>query len=194
MSQETIATLWRAQVAYNEGDWDAALATMDPSVVFDLTRVAPDGEIYEGYEGVKAFWRMLRDVFGDFRIDPEEVIDGGDRLFALMHLHGSGMASGAVGEDFLYQVVTLRQGRAARVDFFRDRDEPSKQRGWRSRRCRRRTWRSSRGGLMRTTDATLKRCALSTILTWNWTGRIARGTGRRVPRDRRSSARLHGRL
>jgi ketosteroid isomerase-like protein len=123
MSQETIAMLWRAQVAYNEGDWNAALATMDPNVVFDLTRVAPDGEVYEGYEGVKAFWRMLRDVFGDFRTDPEEVIDGGDRLFAVMHLHGSGMASGAGGEDFLYQVVTLRQGRAVRVDFFRNRDE-----------------------------------------------------------------------
>jgi ketosteroid isomerase-like protein len=123
MSQETIAMLWRAQVAYNEGDWDGALATMDPNVVFDLTRVAPDGEVYEGYEGVKAFWRMLRDVFGDFRTDPEEVIDGGDRLFVLMHLHGSGMASGAGGEDFLYQVVTLRQGRAVRVDFFRNRDE-----------------------------------------------------------------------
>jgi ketosteroid isomerase-like protein len=123
MSQETLATLARAQAAYNRGDWDSALATMDPSVVFDLTRVAPDGEIYHGHEGVKTFWRMLRDVFGDFRTDPEEVIDGGDKLFALMHLRGSGKTSGAGADDFLYQVVTLRQGRAVRVDFFRDRAE-----------------------------------------------------------------------
>ena len=123
MSQENLVTLARAQAAYNRGDWDAALATVDPNVVFDLTRVAPDGQIYEGHEGVKAFWRMLRDVFGDFRTDPEEVIDGGDKLFSLMHLRGSGKASGAESEDFLYQVVTLRQGRAVRVDFFRDRDE-----------------------------------------------------------------------
>ena len=46
MSQGNVTTLLRAQAAYNRGDWDAALATMDPSVVFDLTRVAPDGEIY----------------------------------------------------------------------------------------------------------------------------------------------------
>ena len=118
-----MVNLRRAQEAYNRGDWDAALAEMDPCVVFDLTRVAPDGEVYQGHEGVKAFWRMLRDVFGDFRTDPEELIDGGDRLFALMHLRGSGKASGAGGEDFLYQVVTLRQGRAVRVDFFRDRAE-----------------------------------------------------------------------
>ena len=123
MSQENLANLARAQAAYNRGDWDAALANVDPSVVFDLTRVAPDGQIYEGHAGVKAFWRMLRDVFGDFRTDPEEVIDGGDKVFSLMHLRGSGQASGAAGEDFLYQVVTLRQGRAVRVDFFRDRAE-----------------------------------------------------------------------
>jgi ketosteroid isomerase-like protein len=123
MSQENVETLMRAQAAYNRGDWDAAIAMMDPSVVFDLTRVAPDGEVYSGYEGVKAFWRMLRDVFGDFQTDPEEVIDGGDRVFALMHLRGSGSASGAGAEDFLYQVTTLRQARAVRVDFFRNRDE-----------------------------------------------------------------------
>jgi ketosteroid isomerase-like protein len=123
MSQEALAILAQAQDAYNRGDWDAALATMDPSVVFDLTRVAPDGQIYEGHDGVKAFWQMLRAVFGDFRTDPEEVIDGGDKLFALMHLRGSGKASGAGVEDFLYQVVTLRQGVAVRVDFFRDRAE-----------------------------------------------------------------------
>jgi ketosteroid isomerase-like protein len=123
MSQENVENLARAQAAYNRGDWDTALATMDQSVVFDLTRVAPDGQIYEGHEGVKAFWQMLRDVFGDFRTDPEEVIDGGDKLFARMHLRGSGQASGAAGEDFLYQVVTLRRSRAVRVDFFRDRGE-----------------------------------------------------------------------
>jgi len=123
VSEENVATLLRAEAAYNRGDWDAALAMMDPSVVFDLTRVAPDGEIYQGYEGVKAFWQMLRDVFGDFQTDPEELIDGGDRLFALMHLRGSGQTSGAGVEDFLYQVVTLRRGRAVRVDFFRNRAE-----------------------------------------------------------------------
>jgi ketosteroid isomerase-like protein len=123
MSRETLAALARAQAAYNRGDWDAALANVDPSVVFDLTRVAPDGQIWEGHAGAKAFWRMLRDVFGDFRTDPQEVIDGGDKVFSLMHLRGSGKASGAESEDFLYQVVTLRQGKAVRVDFFRGRAE-----------------------------------------------------------------------
>ncbi len=74
MSQENVEKFWRSTTAYNDGDWDAALAMMDPDVEFDLSRVMPEMERYRGYEGVKAFWRMLRDVWGDFRTDPEEVI------------------------------------------------------------------------------------------------------------------------
>jgi ketosteroid isomerase-like protein len=66
MSEVSVENFWRGTAAYNEGDWDAALAMMDPDVVFDLTHAAPDGETYRGYGGVKAFWRMLREVFGDF--------------------------------------------------------------------------------------------------------------------------------
>ena len=96
---------------------------MDAQVVFDLTRVAPDGEVYRGYEGVKTFWRMLRQVFGDFRVDPLEVFKRGEMLFTRVRLSSTGKTSGAMTEDVLYQVLTVRQGRAIRVDFFRKRAE-----------------------------------------------------------------------
>jgi ketosteroid isomerase-like protein len=118
-----VEIFWRGQIAYNDGDWDAALATMEPDVVFDLTRAGPDGEVYQGYEGVKTFWRMLGQVFGEFRVDPLEVFARGERLFTRVRLTSIGKASGATTEDVLYQVVTLRQGRAKRIDFFRERAE-----------------------------------------------------------------------
>jgi hypothetical protein len=73
MSQENVEIFRRATAAYNEGNWDAALATLDPNVQFDLSRVMPEMERYRGFEGVKDFWRMLREVWGEFRLDPEEV-------------------------------------------------------------------------------------------------------------------------
>ena len=125
MSRATIENFQRGTAAYNRGDWEAALATMVPDVEFDLTRAAPDGETYRGYEGVKAFWGMLRDVFGDFQIDPEEIIDVGDRLFTRIRLRSTGKASGAATEDVLYQVwaVTVHEGevRGTRAEFFRER-------------------------------------------------------------------------
>jgi ketosteroid isomerase-like protein len=129
MSQRALEDFRRAQAAYNEGDWDAALATMDPNVEFDLTRAAPDGQVYRGYEGVKTFWQMLRDVFGAFQNEPEEVIDNGDRLFTRIRLRSTGQASGAMTEDVLYQVITLGKGRAVRVEFLRDRAEALKAAG-----------------------------------------------------------------
>ena len=123
MSQENVEMFRRAQEAYNEGDWDAALATMDPNVVVDSTRAGPDGEIYRGYEGVKRFWRMLRDVFGSLRNEPEEIIDNGDRLFTRIHQRSTGRASGAMTEDVIYQIITIDKGRAIRLEFIRDRAE-----------------------------------------------------------------------
>ncbi len=123
MSKENVDRFRRGTAAYNDGDWDAALAMMDPNVEFDLSRVMPEMERYRGYEGVKAFWRMLRDVWGEFRTDPEEIIDGGDKLFTRNRLRGTGITSGVATEDVLYQVLTLRDGRPVLVEFFRDRSE-----------------------------------------------------------------------
>ena len=123
MSQENVDAFVRGTAAYNEGDWNAALEAMDPNVEFDLSRVMPEMEVYRGYEGVKAFWSMLREVFGEFRTEPEEIIDAGDRLLTRNRLRGTGQASGARTADVLYQVVTFRDGRPIRVVFFRERAE-----------------------------------------------------------------------
>jgi ketosteroid isomerase-like protein len=123
MSRANAEDFWRGTAAYNAGDWDAALASVDPGVVFDLTRAAPDGETYRGHEGVRGFWRMLREVFGDYRVEPQEVFERGDSLFTRIRISGSGKASGAVTEDVLYQVLTIHQGRVMRADFFRERGQ-----------------------------------------------------------------------
>ena len=123
MSEENVRTFQQGTAAYNRGDWTAALTTMDPNVEFDLTRVAPDGQTYRGYEGVRRFWLMLRDVFGELQIDVEEIIDGGDTLVTRVRLRSTGKASGAMTEDVLYQDFTLRQGKAVRAQFFRERAE-----------------------------------------------------------------------
>lgn len=123
MSRENVEIFRRAQEAYNEGDWDAVLATMNPNVVTDTTRAGPDGEIYRGHEGAKRFWRMLRDVFGSLRNEPEEIIDNGDRLFTRIRQRSTGRASGAMTEDVIYQIITIDKGKATRAQFFRDRAE-----------------------------------------------------------------------
>jgi ketosteroid isomerase-like protein len=123
MSQENVEAFHRGTAAYNEGDWDTALATMDPNVEFDLLRVMPEMETYRGYEGVRAFWGMLRDVWGEPQTVAEEIIDAGERLFTRIRLQGTGQASGIEVEDVLYQVVTLHGGKAIRVEYFRDRAE-----------------------------------------------------------------------
>jgi ketosteroid isomerase-like protein len=72
---------------------------------------------------VKAFWRMLREVWGEFRTEPEEIIDAGDKLLTRNRFRGTGIKSGVATENVLYQVFTLRDGRPILGEFFRDRAE-----------------------------------------------------------------------
>jgi hypothetical protein len=87
------------------------------------SRVAPDGKTYRGYEGVREFWGILRHVFGDFRIDTEEIINCGEMLFSRVRLRSVGKASGVRTDDVLYQTLTARESRLIRVEYFRDRGE-----------------------------------------------------------------------
>jgi ketosteroid isomerase-like protein len=123
MSREDIERLRRSLAAFNRGDWDDAVDWMDPDVVWSPPQAMPDSETYRGREGVKEFWRMLREVFGEFRLDPKEVIDAGDRLVARLEIRGTGKASGVETEVVVYQVVTVRGGQAARIEHFMERAE-----------------------------------------------------------------------
>jgi ketosteroid isomerase-like protein len=129
MSRDDVEQLQRSLAAYNRGDWDAAVEWMDPEVVWHPPRDLPDSETYRGREGVKGFWRMLREVFGEFRLDPEEIIDAGDKLMCRVDVRGTGKASGVETQIVLYQVVTIRDGRAAKIEHFLERAEAAEAAG-----------------------------------------------------------------
>jgi ketosteroid isomerase-like protein len=123
MSREDIELFRHGLAAYNRGDWNAAVEWMDPDVVWYPPTDLPDSETYRGHEGVKEFWRMLRDVFGKFRLEPEEIIDAEDKLVARMRLRSTGKASGVETEAVMYQVVTFSEGRGVRIEHFPERAE-----------------------------------------------------------------------
>src|SRR5439155_16024063 len=100
-----------------------------------------------------------------------------DNVVARWDWTARGRASGIEISLDVTSVNVIEKGKIVIVDSGTTLTTPPLSKQWasRSRRCRRRTWRSSRGGLTHTTDATLKRCGLCTILTWNWTGLRRRG-------------------
>ena len=81
----------------------------------------PEGEpVFRGREGMARFIGMLRDTWGDWRYEPEEFRDAGDRMVVLGRILAEGDASGVPIELKTAHVWTIRDGRAISVHVYRD--------------------------------------------------------------------------
>ncbi len=124
MPPDNIAVVRRGYDALNDGDVERALADIDPEIEWRTYLVpGPGGGTYRGHEGVRELWEDVRNIFGDYRNEPEQLIDAGDRVVAFVCIRGRGGRSGAEVEARIAHVFTLRDGRIMRVDSFEDRDE-----------------------------------------------------------------------
>jgi ketosteroid isomerase-like protein len=54
---------------------------------------------------------------------PEELIDAGDQIVAVIHFRGRGRASGIEVDARSYSVYTVRNGKTVRMEEFIEREE-----------------------------------------------------------------------
>ena len=96
-----------------DGDSDGALAYYAAEVEFDA-RHFPDGQIYHGHDGVRAFMRSLRAAITDYELAVEGIFKTDDEVVVLATERGRGRASGAIFEVACAQRYTVRDGRVVR--------------------------------------------------------------------------------
>ena len=114
----------RSYRAFRENDLEALLATYHPEAVFDFTHWEgfPEAAVYRGRTGTEEVFRMLRDVFGEFNVQPIEIIEvGADRVLITGRLTIRGKASGVeLDAPPFAQVAEFRDGLIARVENYSD--------------------------------------------------------------------------
>jgi ketosteroid isomerase-like protein len=115
--------------AGNRRDFDFLLLGLDPEVEwhFDASRVGgflpPDLlGVHRGHEGYLRAWEAALEAVDDFKVEPEEVIDLGDRLFVEIRQTAHGTSSGIPVAQSIFQVLTLQRGLVIRLQEFTDRD------------------------------------------------------------------------
>ena len=69
------------------------------------------------------FVSMLRDTWEDWRFEPEQFLDAGERVVVSGHIRAEGGSSGVPIELETSHVWTVRSGRATSMRVFRDRTE-----------------------------------------------------------------------
>src|SRR5436853_4441621 len=77
----------------------------------------------------------LREVWAEWRITLERIVDVGDRVVSIATARGRGRGSGVETEVRSASIWTLLNGRVTRVEIGVDPDEALKAVVWRIRRC-----------------------------------------------------------
>ena len=123
MSQENIQALHRFNDAQNRRDVEAMLKELDPEVEWHsviLGSLRGEATVFRGHDGIRELLRDLYEAFDEFRVEYSEVRDLGDRLVAIGHWIARGEGSGAETTTPIAVVVDIKNGKATRLEFYRD--------------------------------------------------------------------------
>ena len=122
MSEETVEIVRRMYTAYASGDFEAAMALLDPEIEMDLT-MRPDGRVFHGHDGVTEAVRTWLGAWEDWRLEVDEIIDLGDRVLVLARESGRGKGSGIEVEHPHIAICTVQYGKIVHTMGFVERGQ-----------------------------------------------------------------------
>ena len=118
MSNENVEVVRSMLAAYRAGDTEAVIDAADPDIELRPAVVGrPEGTVYRGPEGVRAFFEDIDAAWEQFGIEAEEFRDLGDTVVVLGR---SSLVArdGMTLEARVGWVFGMRNGRIARFDSF----------------------------------------------------------------------------
>ena len=122
MSQENVELVRGFFEAYLRGDLETALAGFDPKVeIYDHD--IPDAGEYRGLEGLLRWQDDWEREWESWRWDPEEYIDAGERVVAVLRVYAKGRQSGVDVERLDGAVYTMRDGKCVRLDYYGSKEQ-----------------------------------------------------------------------
>jgi len=121
--KQAIAALRDAYAAFNRGDMDAAVASLDENIEWIEPQEFPGGGTYQGRESAKRYLAQSRAAWAEVTSEPEQFIPAGDRIVVLVHARVRAKGSNEWQDVRLADVYTFRDGKAIQMRAFADRDE-----------------------------------------------------------------------
>ena len=116
--------------AANRRDFDLLLVALDPEIEYQANPnslggfVGPDLlGVHHGHEGYLHVWEAAIEGWEDLKLEPEEIVDFGERVLAAGRMTGHGTSSGIPVSAPLFQVFTMRRGLVIRQEDFDDRNK-----------------------------------------------------------------------
>jgi ketosteroid isomerase-like protein len=103
--------------AYNRRDFDAAVAAFDSDVEWILPE-RQSSDSGRGPDAVIRFWQEIDENFDDLQLRPQEHVDAGDRVATRLRHYGLAKSGVEIDTELYHQVVTFRDGKMVRIEYF----------------------------------------------------------------------------
>jgi len=111
----------KAFEAFNRGDIDAVLALCDPDVVIrDPQRT---GNSFRGHDGIREFFEEWLENWEEYRSEPVDFVESGDRVLVHAKQTGKGKLSGIEIEQDLFVVFRMRDGKFVEYQLYTERED-----------------------------------------------------------------------
>jgi ketosteroid isomerase-like protein len=122
MSQENVELV--RSLYEGGGDRGRLLALAHPDIVVDASRRVFNPTTHVGTDGLRRMFAEADEVWEEFRVEPLEFIDAGDRVVVMVRTVGKGKGSGAEARQHSAQIWVLRDSLVVRWEVgYADRHE-----------------------------------------------------------------------
>jgi ketosteroid isomerase-like protein len=123
MSAENVERVIEAYQRYNAGERGPELWFWHEEAEYHASSTDPDSAIHRGIDAIRGQFETWEEAYPDLRVEPLEVKDAGDHVFAWVRFIGHGASSGVPIDMELAHVQTFRDGKVARLTEYPDRAE-----------------------------------------------------------------------
>lgn len=119
MSQANVDRIKAGFAAHNRGDIDALVELYHPDAVFETLLLGT----HHGKEAIRRLYEENQANQSDYKVEPVEMIDAGDKVVSVVRFGGAGPVSQIELADQIAFVHTLEDGLVVREQTFSSRED-----------------------------------------------------------------------
>ena len=110
--------------ALKRGDFEDLIQRIHPEFEFTTpAALSVEPDTYRGEEGVRRYFDSFYEAMDEVQFIPDEFIDAGEHVVVPVTLRARGKETGLEVEQRIFQVWSVRDGMASRVEVFATLEE-----------------------------------------------------------------------
>ncbi len=122
-TEQMVSALRGAYSAFNRGDYDAAVQSLDPNVEWSEPAEFPGGGTYRGPNAVKQYLMHSRAAWAQITSEPEQFIRADNRIVVFVHARFRAKGSSEWQDSRLADVYLFRDSKVIQMRAFANRQE-----------------------------------------------------------------------